>query len=222
MRTKVISLLYFLTGLLFIILQNQSSFFISLLFKALIIPILIIILVVNIKHEAVVMNRLFFAGLFFSWAGDIVLEFSHINNSYFIPGLICFLTAHIMYFTVFIITPGKNTIFRNNIYLLIPVITYGVLLICFLYDDLMDMRIPVIIYSVVILSMLSGAINRIGKVGRSSFYMVLIGAILFVISDSLIAINKFSCHFRLAEILVMSTYISAQYLIVRGYLKQIS
>ena len=82
------------------------------------------------------------------------------------------------------------------------------------------MRLPVIIYAAVILTMLSGAINRIEKVNRKSYYLVLAGAVLFVISDSSIAINKFSHQFESSGIVIMSTYIVAQYLIVAGYISQ--
>jgi uncharacterized membrane protein YhhN len=82
------------------------------------------------------------------------------------------------------------------------------------------MKLPVIIYAIVILAMLSGAINRKEKVIKKSYYMVLAGAILFLISDSMIAIDKFSHHFNSSEILIMSTYIGAQYLIVEGYISQ--
>lgn len=83
------------------------------------------------------------------------------------------------------------------------------------------MRIPVIIYTVIILIMLSGAINRMEKVNKSSFYLVLTGAILFVISDSAIAVNKFSFAFAYSSIIIMSTYAAAQLLIVLGYVKQL-
>jgi len=161
-----------------------------------------------------------FAGLFFSWAGDVILEFSQTNGNMFIFGLACFLLAHIMYFTVFIITPGNNCILTNRIYLLIPVIVYGIGLVFYLYDDLNNMRLPVIIYAIVILSMLTGAINRKEKVKKVSYYLVLAGAILFVISDSAIAVDKFSFHFESSHIVIMSTYIVAQYLIVVGYFYQ--
>ena len=124
------------------------------------------------------------AGLFFSWAGDVVLEFSNNNGNMFILGLACFLLAHIMYFTLFFITPGKNSILSNRIWLLIPVIIYGLVLVFYLYADLAEMRLPVIIYAAVILTMLAGAINRIEKVKKKSYYLVLSGAVLFVISDS--------------------------------------
>jgi len=156
------------------------------------------------------------AGLFFTWAGDVVLEFEGL----FIPGLGCFLLAHVMYLVVFFKTPGRNVIFQKRWYLLIPVILSGAGLILYLYNDLADMRIPVIIYSIVILTMLTGAINRLEKVNLISYYLVLTGAILFVISDSAIAINKFSHHFESSGIVVMTTYIIAQYLIVSGFIKQ--
>jgi uncharacterized membrane protein YhhN len=138
----------------------------------------------------------------------------------FIPGLVCFLLAHVMYFTVFYITPGESVVLSKRVYFVIPVLLYGTGLVYYLYDDLAVMRIPVIIYSVVILTMLTGAINRLEKVNRVSFYLVLTGAILFVISDSVIAIDKFTRHFEYSSIVIMSTYVIAQYLIVSGYIYQ--
>jgi uncharacterized membrane protein YhhN len=68
--------------------------------------------------------------------------------------------------------------------------------------------------------LLTGAINRIDKVKRVSYYLGLTGAILFVISDSAIAIDKFSHQFKSSGFVIMSTYIVAQYLIVAGYIYQ--
>jgi len=220
MKTKVLSLLYFITGFLFIVLQDRSSFFTGLVIKTLIIPLLMILFMVNLRP---VINRshwLIFAGLLFSWSGDVILEFSQKNSNLFILGLISFLLAHIMYLTVFFKTPGKNVIFGNRIYLLIPVLLYGAGLVYYLYDDLAEMRLPVILYAIVILTMLGGAINRIKKVNRTSYWLVLTGVILFVISDSAIAVNKFSHEFVSSGIVIMATYVIAQLLIVVGYIKQ--
>jgi uncharacterized membrane protein YhhN len=214
--TRVLSIVFFTAGFFCILFNNSLSFIPGFLAKALLIPLLSALFLINIKTEYNLYDRLLIAGLFFSWAGDVVLEFS----GYFIPGLGCFLLAHIMYLTLFFITPGKNVIFRNRWYFLIPVLLSGVLLTGYLYNDLGAMRIPVIVYSIVILTMLTGAINRLEKVNRMSYYLVLTGAILFVISDSAIAINKFSNHFESSGIVVMTTYILAQYLIVIGYIIQ--
>jgi uncharacterized membrane protein YhhN len=222
MKKPGISILYFLIGIMSIILQNQSSFYPGFIAKALIIPLLMILFLVNINPLTSRLHMFMVAGLFFSWTGDVVLEFSKNNGNIFILGLVCFLLAHIMYFTLFFITPGKNSILSKRIWLLIPVITYGVVLVSYLYADLAKMRLPVIVYAIVILTMLAGAINRKEKVKKNSYYLVLSGALLFVISDSAIAINKFSHQFELSGIVIMSTYIVAQYLIVAGYIFQFS
>jgi uncharacterized membrane protein YhhN len=201
-------------------LQNQSSFYSGFIAKALIIPVLILLFLLNINPLTNRLHRFIIAGLLFSWAGDIILEFSESNGNMFIPGLVCFLLAHIMYFIVFVTTPGKNSIIGSRILLLLPVIIYGVGLVLYLYCDLNEMKLPVIMYAIVILCMLAGAINRIDKVKKKSFLLVLAGAILFVVSDSVIAINKFSHRFEYSAIVIMSTYILAQYFIVTGYIDQ--
>ena len=220
MKKPGLSALYFLVGLIAIILLNQSAFWPGFFAKALIIPVLMILFILNINPFTDRLHRLLFAGLFFSWAGDVILEFSNSNGNYFIPGLACFLLAHVMYFTVFLITPGKNSILSNRIWLLLPVIIYGAGLVIYLYNDLKEMRLPVILYAIVILAMVAAAINRKEKVQKESFCLVLAGAILFVISDSVIAINKFSHQFDASGFVIMSTYIVAQFLIVTGYIFQ--
>jgi uncharacterized membrane protein YhhN len=220
MKNSAISIVYFIIGLISIILLNQTVFLPGFISKALIIPVLVILFLVNLSPGKNRLHVLMLSGLFFSWAGDVTLEFSNNNVSMFLIGLVCFLIAHIMYFTVFLLTPGKNSIITKRIWLLIPVIIYGLLLVFYLYSDLAEMRLPVIFYAAVILTMLSGALNRIEKVNRKSYYLVLAGAVLFVISDSSIAINKFSHQFESSGIIVMSTYIVAQYLIVAGYISQ--
>ncbi len=220
MKPKVLTVLYFLTGFLFIFLQNSNVFLPGLLVKALIISVLMLLFVVTINPAKNRTHMLMLAGLLFSWAGDVVLELCHIKADLFIPGLLCFLLAHFMYFTVFYLTPGKNIILRSRTYLLIPVLLYGVGLVYYLYDDLADMRLPVIIYATVILTMLAGAINRFQKVNGTSYFLVLAGALLFVFSDSAIAVNKFSHPFESSGTVIMSTYITAQFLIVFGYMKQ--
>ena len=220
MKKAIIFILYFLNGTICLILQNQGAFWPGFISKALIIPLLMILFLTSFKN---IKNRIYiilFAGLVFSWAGDMALELSSKNGNIFVLGLACFLFAHISYILVFLLTPGKNYIQKHRLYILIPVVFYGIVLVSFLYKYLSDMRIPVILYTIVILTMLAGAINRKEKVNLMSYTMVLAGAIFFVISDSVIAINKFSNKFESAETIIMSTYIIAQYLIVSGYIFQ--
>jgi uncharacterized membrane protein YhhN len=218
MKTKVLALVYFLTGILFI--AFESSPLPALILKALIIPLLMALFLVNIRLADNRLHIMLLAGLFFSWTGDVILEIPNSIGDLFIPGLVCFLLAHVMYLSVFLITGGENVIFGKRPYLLTPVIVYGAILIWYLYDGLGPMRLPVILYALVILSMLAGAVNLFGKVSRMSYRMILAGAILFVISDSTIAINKFHHHFEAASVAVMVTYLAAQFLIVTGYIRE--
>ena len=62
------------------------------------------------------------------------------------------------------------------------------------------------------------ALNRKGAITEKSFNWVLWGAILFILSDSLIALNKFTVDIPLSKTWIMATYMGAQYLIVMGYI----
>jgi uncharacterized membrane protein YhhN len=220
MKKQEIAIFYFLTGICYIILQNRLPFTIAALLKALIIPLLILLFLFNSDHLKNRLHVYMLAGLIFSWAGDVILEFAVKNGDLFVPGLISFLLAHVMYIIVFVSTKGKNSFAGSRILLLVPVLIYGIALVSFLYAGLGAMRVPVIVYAAVILTMLSAAINRREKVNKKSYWLVLIGAILFVISDSVIAVNKFCTVFPQAGTLIMATYIIAQYLIVTGYIRQ--
>ena len=91
-----------------------------------------------------------------------------------------------------------------------------VLLLYTVWPGLGEMRIPVLAYAVVITLMLVFALRRYRGTTAISFSTVAAGAILFIISDSLIAWNTFHETIRYASIAIMSTYVLAQYLIVQG------
>ncbi len=76
---------------------------------------------------------------------------------------------------------------------------------------------PIItIYALSLILMSMMALNRSGRVGAMSFKLVFIGSLLFLLSDSMIAFNKFHSEIPLAGFLIMVTYIAAQYMIMRG------
>jgi uncharacterized membrane protein YhhN len=219
----------FYTGLcfLFIILDSLSLFIPSILVKALFMPSLIFFYHTQIRGNYNLMHRLIITGLGFSWLGDISLHFSNEQKDfllnfdrYFIIGLIAFVITQIFYIVAFNLPNGRNTIFSSRLYQTLLVLAYGFLLIWYLYHSLGEMKIPVILYAVIILSMLLSALNRFGKVNGVSYMYVVIGAILFVLSDSMIAINKYYIKFDFARSLIMITYIAAQYLIVLGCIRQ--
>tara|TARA_R110002033_G_scaffold66604_2_gene117583 strand:+ start:136 stop:807 length:672 start_codon:yes stop_codon:yes gene_type:complete len=161
--------------------------------------------------------RYILLALFFSLLGDIFLLYDHLSPMYFMLGLIAFLLAHITYALVFLIQ-GKSILKRKMPLVALLLLVYGTTLFIILQDNLGTLKIPVIIYILGILAMAITAYSRKDLVGPTSFKLVFIGAVLFILSDSILAINKFLITVPGSYILVMGTYATAQYLIVRGLL----
>jgi uncharacterized membrane protein YhhN len=220
MKTRILSIIYFAIGVLFIISHYCHISNLAFLLKVLIIPPLMVIFILNLRPDSNRLHKFMFAGLFFSWIGDVLLEIPGGGEVMFMVGLGGFLLSLLMYAYVFFITPGKNEVFHSRFYLLIPVLLYGLGMGFYLYDHLGEMRLPVIVYETVMITMLAGAVSRIGKVNRTSYIVVLTGAILFIISDSVLAVNKFVQPVSLSTLIIMGTYIAAQWLITTGYIRQ--
>lgn len=187
-------------------------------------PSILIILSIYFWYQTPVkttQTRLFQAALFFALAGDFLLLFTETNSVFFQMGIGAFLVTQVLYAVVFSkdLPPNRRTFIRRNLWITLIFLAYQVVLIGLIFDRLGELFIPVIVYSSAILIMVLSAINRFGHVSSSSFKWVAAGAILFMISDSLLAIQKFYLAFPLASFWVMLTYISAQYLIVIGWLK---
>jgi len=220
MKTRILTLFYFAVGIVFIIshyLELTGTAFIS---KILIMLFLMITFALNLCHDKNHLHKYMFAGLFFSWVGDVLLEIPGGSEVMFMAGLGGFFLSLLMYAFVFFTTPGKNEVFHRRFYLLIPVLLYGIAMGLYLYDHLGEMRIPVIVYETAMITMLASAVSRIGRVTSISYIMVLAGAILFIISDSVLAVNKFVRPVSLSTLIIMGTYIAAQWLITTGYIKQ--
>ncbi len=220
MNFRTHSTLYFATGIAFIALETIGAVWTGIAVKSLIIPLLIWLYLRFIRGQGNRFHSLIITALIFSWLGDVTLQLTQFKESYFMIGVGCFLIAQLIYMLAFFITAGKNILFFRKVYLIIPVILYGWGMLWLLSDGLGDMKLPVTVYTVIILTMLLAAINREKKVNRQSFLLVLAGAIIFILSDSILAINKFAQPFELGRIASMSSYITAQYLIVIGCTRQ--
>ena len=157
------------------------------------------------------------AALFFSWVGDVLLMFN--GAGFFLGGLGGFLIAHIFYVVAYRQhkrTEGDGLHGVQKARYAFPVILAGTGLLVILMPVLGEMKIPVALYALVLVVMVLTALFRLGFTGLRSFWMVLAGAVLFLISDSTIAINKFLQPVPYAGLLIMSTYMAAQWLIVEG------
>lgn len=151
--------------------------------------------------------------LVFSWGGDVFL----ISSNWFVAGLVSFLFAHVFYIIAYQKTGAAHGELKPLD--IIKFVIYGVVLIGIIYPGMGDMLAPVLIYALVLLAMGVWAHKRRGATTNTSFKLVAAGAILFAISDGLIAVNKFAFEVPAERILVMSIYMTSQYLIVQGLVK---
>lgn len=101
----------------------------------------------------------------------------------------------------------------------ILLIAYGIIFFTLIRGSLGDLFLPVVMYMLIILGMGVCAINRRGSVLDESFFAVLLGALFFIASDSMLAVNKFMHPFLGASGFIMFTYILAQGLFVYGELR---
>ena len=175
----------------------------------------------NIEGKAV---RFAFVAFLFSLFGDSFLMFTEKAMTFFLSGLASFLVAQIFYILLFhrtIKISGGEPFLRKNLLYLNGYIMYGFSIYTLLFNHLdIVLKIAVFVYMVALLGMSAMALNRYKAVNSKSFFLVFAGSVLFVISDSLIAIDKFLTPIPNERTFIMSTYIAAQYLIVRGILKQ--
>ncbi len=144
-------------------------------------------------------------GLLFSLAGDVFLM---LPSDRFVAGLVAFLIAHLFYSAAFV--SEINSLIG---WPLIPFVIYGIVIYIILASSLGKLKLPVIIYVVVILIMAWLAWERWRQTGQSGALLASIGAVLFVISDTILAIDRFRGTFKLSRALNLATYFAAQLLI---------
>lgn len=158
-------------------------------------------------------RRLVVLALVFSWAGDVFL----ISGDWFVAGLSSFLIAHIFYIAAYQKTGAAKGVLRPVV--IIQFAFFGMLLMWLIYPGLNDLKAPVFIYALVLLTMGMWACKRRDGTNEASYRLVASGAVLFVLADSLIAVHRFAFTIPAERLLVMSIYLTAQYLIVRGLIK---
>jgi len=174
--------------------------------------------VVLIPDERIVRGKkLLLTGMFFALVGDCLLML----KGYFLEGLAAFLIMQWCYVIAFRKDYTQKIPIKNALLFALPIaVSTGILLNMLLQEiSAYSMSIAIIIYTISIGTMLWFSLMRKFSVDFRSFIMVAAGALLFTVSDSLIAWNKFVSPVENGHFWIMSTYMMAQYLITRGMLK---
>lgn len=201
----VLSILALITGASFIIGKYRRPKKLQLLFKPLtliiIISIVIVAPTVDVKYKSLILT-----GLVFSLLSDFFLIYL---EKHFVKGLVAFLVGHIFYIFAFYNAGG----FHCTEWIYIPIGLIAILYLIAILPYTKNNSIPVIIYVLIISVMGWMAIERVFSIPSKGTLYAAIGATLFMISDSVLALNKFRKQFRSAEAIILSTYFLAQWLI---------
>ena len=197
--------------------------------KPLLMPTLLILFLLN-AHSNLSLERICLViALSFSWLGDILLM-QHQNNLFFF-GLVSFAIVHISYVISFIVRlqhEGEALRRRLTVSAMIvasiPFLAYITLMLYILWpklnanvEETKGLLMPVTLYTFMIVGMAYISYLRDRK--SPGFWSVFIGAVFFVLSDTILAFNRFVAPIPTPGLLVMFTYGIGQYLITIGTLQ---
>ncbi len=197
MKFKLLGISILLSALAAIYCEIIGSDFYGYL-KALTTVLIILLPILFSDKEDKQYRNPIITGLVFCLCGDIIL----LNPKMFIYGLIAFLIAHLIFCYTFYQRNQK----RFSVIYLIPFVLIGATHYWFLLPNLGSIAIPVAVYIsvIVLMSWLAAELYRTEKSSRH--FAIFIGAILFLVSDSILAFNKFVTPFDYSGLLILSTY----------------
>ena len=153
-------------------------------------------------------------GLLFSLLGDILLAWP---VDLFVFGLGAFLVAHLAYLKAYLVDCRRLALLPLALALLAGVSLFSVMAA----KGLGDLLIPVAVYALAISAMLWRALARLGShVPKRSAWLAAAGALAFVVSDSLIGIDRFVLPFGAAPYLIILSYWIGQWGITASVFSQ--
>jgi uncharacterized membrane protein YhhN len=147
------------------------------------------------------------AALLLSAAGDALLNF---GREWFLAGLSAFLASHLVYVFTFV-RRWRQPRFGAPA---AAVILYSLALGAWLVPATGKLAVPVCCYIAAITAMVVSAITA-----RFPSRWVAIGAVLFLISDSILSIRKFRMPIPYAAYLIWATYYGGQLAIALGVIE---
>lgn len=181
----------------------------SFITKALLTPLLLLMYLAGSKEPQIPVVL----ALFFCFFGDLFMEFPNC----FLPGVSAFLVGHVFYSMRFVSDIGVGSKLPWWIFLFaIVYAAYGIIFRTKISIPDLKKRTLVYIYSVIILISSFLSLLRLGSVTGYSFWMILVGTLLFIISDSILAYDMFQKRIPNGKVWVMATYGAAQLMIILG------
>ncbi|BBM01549.1 lysoplasmalogenase [Microbulbifer sp. GL-2] len=163
--------------------------------------------VMALRHLEGLTRHLTLVALAFSALGDVLLEMDFPNQ--FVFGLGAFLLAQLVYAANFLRFANLRN--RRSLLRIAPVILSAVLLARLILPATGELAPAVLVYLLAIVAMALAAAAHSGQSG-----LLFSGALIFMLSDTLIALNKFIAPLPFADTAIMLTYYGAQFTILYG------
>ncbi len=189
-----------------IIADRRGRFGLVYIFKPLATVLVIVLAVVRARPGDRSYAPFILAGLAASLAGDILMM---LRRKRFSAGLGAFLLGHLLYFAAMVSRVSRPL----SLGVLLPYVLYFGFVTGALWGRLGRMKFPVLAYMLVIMAMAAAAAQAHSGTPSSLTLGALWGSILFIVSDSVLAANRFVRPFPSAQVLILGTYYAAQTLI---------
>lgn len=206
--------------------ETIGNYSIIWLCKPLLMPVLLILFLMNSKKNFFLERVCLSIALAFSCLGDIL--FIEHRKDLFLYGVSVYFFVHLCYIVTFVLQIKQlikeHLPFSSMIITSIPFWLYLIYFLSILYPKLTDnseetknLLIPIVIYGFVIISM--GYVSYLRGRKMPGFWSVFLGALFFILSDSLLAYNRFVSRIPVPGLPIMFTYGVGQYLIIIGSLQ---
>lgn len=213
-KTIIASIFFLLVSIIDVygVITNKRE--LVLIFKPLVVTSLAILYLVSVKKA----NFWYVSALFFCFWGDVLLMF---GDEFFVLGLVSFLIGHILYIKIVSGFLKKQSL-QKIVISAVPFILFFSGIVFLINDNLGTMFLPVIVYGVVISVFGTVCLLNYLQEKTTANLWLLLGAIIFIASDSMIALNKFYQSNQLFSMSIIITYIVAQYLICKAIIVKYS
>ncbi len=200
--TVFLSIVALISAVITIYAKVRENYALQYVFKPLAMAAIIATAFFNSSSPLSFYQKAILVGLIFSTVGDVFLID---QKRFFVHGLLSFLLGHFCYIAALWTAPN---LLSGIFYLL-----YVAFFLSVLWKGLGKLKIPVVVYAVTLAAMSWLAFSLYLKSDDDKFLYAFLGSISFLVSDSLLAYNKFKTPFALAQPFILSTYFLAQWLI---------
>lgn len=188
----------FISGMIYIVALYKGNDTIKYIFKPFT-TLLIILLALLSNNPFGFYNSLILVGLCFALFGDVLLM---LPKDRFLYGIFAFAVAIILFSIVCMQTPGPYFLWGA----FIPVLIFAIIVILVIVRRMGNFKIPAIIYVIIMSNFLLQAAGRAWYIAEDGTGLIVAGAVLFALSDTMISFERFIKKFRLAPVIYMTLY----------------